>query len=511
MGRVATPVTRTKISSADFGIAMRNDYVSQTETGYTQTIPSPKSVSYIILKSGSDYYAINGLTNVCDYGGAGDAGGVDGADASAVINAAVSALTNGGIVFLKQATYVINAAIVIDYDYTQIWGENWNTILQADTSMDDHIINVTSKDYFVLRNIQIDHDHANQTEDASPVSPLDKCGVFLSESKHGKILNCYIHGSPHLCVYMRATTKEDQYHQVIGCLLGDTRTTPTAGSNCNVIGFTKSNRGLIRDCEVYDGGDMGIEVWESDYTEIINCVSRDTTVGYGIEITGGGTTHCDYTTVIGGLYEGNNKSGVRISGTNVLYTKCIGVTSVNNSGSNQCKGFEVAVNANFAEINGCVSHGNDDMGILIATEGCRVIGGEVYNHTTNTKRAVYVEGNKCVVDGTVIHDNTGGSGVYVVGDNCLVGNVQSYNNAYGIYVHANADKTRIDDCQLETNTTSNLTDGGTKTRINGLGREACGGGAPTAADWNFGDVVQDTDNPANHWVKDYDGTFRRIA
>lgn len=97
------PITRTTYNP------LVQDYVSQTETGYTQTIPSPKTASYIIMKIGSDYYAINGLTNVCDYGGSGDAGGVDGTDARAVIQACIDAVytAGGGLIYIKKATYSV--------------------------------------------------------------------------------------------------------------------------------------------------------------------------------------------------------------------------------------------------------------------------------------------------------------------------------------------------------------------------------------------------------------------
>ena len=81
----------------------------------------------------------------------------------------------------------------------------------------------------------------------------------------------------------------------------------------------------------------------------------------------------------------------------------------------------------------------------------------------------------------------------------------------GIEITAGATDTILDNNQILNSGTADIVDGGTRTRINGLGREASGGGAPTAADWNFGDMVQDTDNPANHWVLDYDGTFRQVA
>lgn len=57
----------------------------------------------------------------------------------------------------------------------------------------------------------------------------------------------------------------------------------------------------------------------------------------------------------------------------------------------------------------------------------------------------------------------------------------------------------------------NLTTKLARNRINGLGREAAGiGGTPTAALWDVGDRVQNTDDNT-HWIKDYDGIMRQIA
>lgn len=65
MGRPSDIVDGTLADKTDINPIIA-DMVSQTETGYTQTIPSPKTASYIIIKDGSDYRAINGLTNVSD-------------------------------------------------------------------------------------------------------------------------------------------------------------------------------------------------------------------------------------------------------------------------------------------------------------------------------------------------------------------------------------------------------------------------------------------------------------
>jgi len=68
---------------------------------------------YLIYKSGSDVYAINGDTCVVDYGGSLDNGGVDGANASAVIQQAINALpSDGGKIFFKAGIYSITQTII---------------------------------------------------------------------------------------------------------------------------------------------------------------------------------------------------------------------------------------------------------------------------------------------------------------------------------------------------------------------------------------------------------------
>ncbi|MHA1289763.1 MAG: hypothetical protein ACTSPB_20460 [Candidatus Thorarchaeota archaeon] len=72
-----------------------------------------KTASYVIRKNGSYYEAINGSTGKIDYGGQNNAGGVDGTDAAAVIQAAVDTLTNGGKILIKKGKYDINSRIEI--------------------------------------------------------------------------------------------------------------------------------------------------------------------------------------------------------------------------------------------------------------------------------------------------------------------------------------------------------------------------------------------------------------
>lgn len=68
--------------------------------------------SYVIQKVNSCYEAVNGSTGKIDYGGSGNAGGVDGTDAAAVIQAAIDAADYGRI-FVKKGRYPLSSTPTI--------------------------------------------------------------------------------------------------------------------------------------------------------------------------------------------------------------------------------------------------------------------------------------------------------------------------------------------------------------------------------------------------------------
>jgi len=82
---------------------------------------------------------------------------------------------------------------------------------------------------------------------------------------------------------------------------------------------------------------------------------------------------------------------------------------------------------------------------------------------------------------------------------------------YGVYIEA-GNNIRIGGANRIVGCLSGeVYDGGTNTVINGYGREAAGAGnPPTAANWQIGDIVQNTDDNT-FWIKCYDGTMRQIA
>lgn len=83
-----------------------------------------REASYIITKDPDGVvYAINGRTGEIDFSGP---------DATTVIQKALDSLTNGGKLFIKAGTYVINRTLVIRYSNIEIEGEGIDkTILKS--------------------------------------------------------------------------------------------------------------------------------------------------------------------------------------------------------------------------------------------------------------------------------------------------------------------------------------------------------------------------------------------
>lgn len=69
--------------------------------------------SYVVFTDGTYYYAENGFTGELDYGGSGGEGGAAGTDFQAVIQGALNAMVNGGILFLKEGDFYVDRTITL--------------------------------------------------------------------------------------------------------------------------------------------------------------------------------------------------------------------------------------------------------------------------------------------------------------------------------------------------------------------------------------------------------------
>jgi hypothetical protein len=95
------------INSTDLVNAMKPQLLQMPEI-------TQQSYSYVIWTDGTNYYAKNGRTGQIDFSGT---------DASTVIQNAIFNLPNGGRIFVKSGTYILNKRVVFDKNVA-IVGEN---------------------------------------------------------------------------------------------------------------------------------------------------------------------------------------------------------------------------------------------------------------------------------------------------------------------------------------------------------------------------------------------------
>ena len=152
------------------------------------------TASFIIRKNGSYYEAIkkygaSGAGNVT-YGGSGEAGGADGTDAQAVIQAANSVLTSGGLIFFKQADFYYTSTITPLDDVIWIM-EGGGRLIYTPQTGDGLYIHDISK--FKMYNVRMDASHAtfsgNLVHFEADTDNIELCvlaDVDLRAQTHGK-------------------------------------------------------------------------------------------------------------------------------------------------------------------------------------------------------------------------------------------------------------------------------------------------------------------------------------
>ncbi|MGQ9624808.1 MAG: right-handed parallel beta-helix repeat-containing protein, partial [Candidatus Bathycorpusculaceae bacterium] len=130
---------------------------------YLDSLPS--TASYVIETDGTYYWAMKDTGQIV-YGGASNAGGVNGTVASSVIQAVLDAvrISGGGRVFIKDGTYVLKSMLKIGSN-TVLEGESWQTILQMTADVQTEYNDATIRNYnayntnidsnIVIKNLQI--------------------------------------------------------------------------------------------------------------------------------------------------------------------------------------------------------------------------------------------------------------------------------------------------------------------------------------------------------------------
>jgi len=402
-------------------------------------------------------WAKNCTSGQIEFGGYWDAGGVDGSNASAVIQVTIDALTNGGEILVRQGKYLLSTMLVIK-DNILLIGEGWNTVLIANHS--EYVIgdqwfkdgSHTGVKNCVIANLKIDGSRQNSGGGIG----------FSVYSRYCKIDNCYVYNTYETCfigspygVITRCKAELSRngggYHwssgpgQISDCIGIDTHNSifeftyahdlllsnliavdagQTNGTSASCFDFTKSYRiiaenliGLnsIGACLNFEGGSSNISITNviaygtgyflygtGDNTEIriSNFVAYNLTATDQL-VHGGG---CDFTLMHGTIY-GGNAGYCYFSVRNLIDCKYIGGSTAEervNVGI-QAYGNQTVVNCHIENVEqqGIIAYNADGM----VLRNNRVINPNRGGYTNYLGSGIMLGASGEAVDGVIVEGN----------------------------------------------------------------------------------------------------------
>ena len=231
--------------------------------------------TYTVFSSGGTTYAKSNVPGGTDYED------VD-ANCGSVINDALSAMSDGGILLLREGTFVIGSTgLVVAHDGTTIMGSGMGTIVQFTkaTGVDDYTIKIEEKDNCRVTNFKI----LGQLGDGNH-------GIFIYGSSKFMIDHMWISGVGEESIFVLRK------------------------------GTTWCRDGIIANNLIEGAGDGAIELnYGSQFITIANNVVRDCDAkgvlpgGAGIRLVGDATYTVEDNTVVGNIVE-ECQRGINIAG-----------------------------------------------------------------------------------------------------------------------------------------------------------------------------------------------------
>jgi len=148
-------------------------------------VSSVTEASYIVFTDGFSIYAKNGTSGIIDYSGS---------NAAEVIQAGIDALgSHGGIILIKEGTYVISSTIKVPGNVT-LSGVGFATKFVLADYADQNVIENKHPDAYVdsnivISNLQIDGNGAKQSREQS----VSVSAIFFTRVTKIRVEGCWIH------------------------------------------------------------------------------------------------------------------------------------------------------------------------------------------------------------------------------------------------------------------------------------------------------------------------------
>jgi len=399
--------------------------------------------TYVIFKDDSTIYARNGITGVIDWSST---------DASAVINACIGNLTNGGKIFIKAGNYSLTTPITVE-DNILIEGEGESTLLHLGSGADSHVFFASQKNNITIRDLKVDGNKDGQTDGHG--------GIYLTECKNTLIervtvVNPRIFG----IAFFGSTTENASINNIVAYSL-------VKDAGWNGICFNAGDRyGLVIACYVTGSSDAGISVFSLSFlepvigTKIVGCTSESNWGNCGAV-----NSHVGYEVERGNDIEivscnaFDNSVGVWVGDSNG--TQILGGIYKDNGNAILPNDYTTIKSAYLANSNNATNPANifAYQNKEVTIKDCII---EQTDLTTTAYNIYLHECQKYVIDGNIIKNSYNASAIYLMNAiDCIISNNHIYDDrltvemTFGIHVFgSNTNRTTIYENVIENTTTT---------------------------------------------------------
>ncbi|MBW2672003.1 MAG: hypothetical protein JRD89_01140 [Deltaproteobacteria bacterium] len=296
----------------------------------TPVIKYPEQpASYIVFKEGSTIYAKNGTTGEIDFSGT---------DAATVMQAAIDALTSGGVIFIKAETYYLTAPITIAKNNLIIEGEGERTLItQADGQNLAYFFKLSgptthTPTYIKIRNLRLEGNYNNNTNTIGIGAPPDRHPDYIW------VQNCHIAHFSGECIkargnvwtvtnnYISESKTNVVYHSGADSIYANNQIGGASGASGSCFYGSALSHIIIANNKIFGAQDYHIYL-DAPY----RCVIAGNIIGgtaptpqydsLHLRSYTAGRTYC---VITGNLFYGADRDGVRLHGNPVDYNVIVG-------------------------------------------------------------------------------------------------------------------------------------------------------------------------------------------
>jgi len=217
-----------------------------------------------------------------------------------VMQSVINALTKGGKIFVKAGTYSLSATLTIPYDFIDIYGEGFSTVVKLADNVNDDVILVKKSDLSAIEGVKI----SNLYIDGNGAVQTSGSGLHFYRSQRCEIDRVKIYYVKERAIYLegKSSTETSFYNKIVGCDIhrGDGNGIELLNANDNSIETNWISQSSP------SGTNSGIRIRGSSSNRFIS----NHIIGfiYGVYITSGNANE-----FLANEIEKNQKHGVYIS------------------------------------------------------------------------------------------------------------------------------------------------------------------------------------------------------